>query len=247
IDRKQVVPEILQVPIGRAIDAIITAKEVDAARRRHRDLRGARGRLAHEREFVGSNAPGTLDLGFDIRRLEGGVTAARVVEVEDRVPGGQPVDRLHEAVEPGTAAKLAIGDRREPNRFLHRDRVANAAVLDLGELVGVDPALRRVTKRSLEFARAQQAADMLGPKRRSLLRRHGTLRRTQPRLSTKRAALMLASNSLLSVPASRNTISGATSKVFCTLASMLRPTPSRSSPRRGSTKRRRQSSPLSAQ
>src|SRR5262249_1031926 len=141
-----------------------------------------------------------LELRLDIGGLERRGAARRVVKVERRGFGSQSLDRIDEAEKPRPAAKLAVGDRLQADLLLQPDRLPDAAVLHrakrrLDHAAGVEFA-----KGIFQLLRPQHAPDMLGPERRTVIaRRH----LAQPRLSTKRAALMLASNSLPMVPGSR--------------------------------------------
>jgi hypothetical protein len=136
-----------------------------AAWRGHGHFRSARRCCPHERELIGRDAARALDLPFDVRRLKRGAAAIAVVKIEDRILGGQALDRVNESIEPRAAAELAIGNRLQTDVFLHPDCLTDTAVLDLGEFAPVDFALRRITKRRLEFGRTQQAANVLGAER----------------------------------------------------------------------------------
>src|SRR5581483_1179857 len=76
------------------------------------------------------------------------------------------VKAVDEVDVPPVAAELAVGDRLQPDRLLERDRLADALVLDRAQRGRVDLALLRLCARGMELLRAQQAADMIRPKRR---------------------------------------------------------------------------------
>src|SRR5512135_1694431 len=73
---------------------------------------------------------------------------------------------------PPGAAEFAVGDRLQANLFLLLDDAANLAVLDFFQLLRRDLALGALFARLFQGGGAQQAADMIGTKRRLCTLRH---------------------------------------------------------------------------
>ena len=108
---------------------------------------------------------GKADLSGDLQRLRLGLHALEL----DAVLGLDDVDAVERAEEiemPPGAAELAVGHRLQPDRLLLRDDVADQPVLDGAKRVGADLALGPRGARLLELRRPQQAADLVGAKRR---------------------------------------------------------------------------------
>jgi hypothetical protein len=76
---------------------------------------------------------------------------------------------------PPRPAKFAIGDRRQTGGFLLFDDIFDLAVLDRFELIGADFTFSSALARLLERGRPQQAADMIGAKRRRLSLAHALI------------------------------------------------------------------------
>ena len=89
-----------------------------------------------------------------------------------------------------TTPELTIRDRKKAYAFLHRNRVSDTLVLNIPERLQLQLTNIEVTKCVFELLRPQQTSDVIGTKGR--LHRHRYLLQ---RLSTKRAALTLDSNS----------------------------------------------------
>jgi hypothetical protein len=132
------------------------------ARSRHRDLDVAIRASPHEPEFVERDAARTADLSCREASLPADDVARLVAEFEERVARLQTVERPDEARGPSRAAKLAVGDRAEPDLFLHADRVADRRLEHFAEYRIVHRAFGVGAKRSLESTRAKQATDVLG-------------------------------------------------------------------------------------
>jgi hypothetical protein len=101
---------------------------------------------------------------------------AVLVEEFDRDVAGllaDPVELVDEVHVPGGAAELAVGRRAEADLLLPADGLADRVVLDAAQLGGVDPPGGEVVARLQQLRRPQQAADVVGPERRSRARRHG--------------------------------------------------------------------------
>ena len=80
----------------------------------------------------------------------------------------------HQLGQPAAAAELAVGHRLEAGALLHRDNLADAFILDRAQLRIVVRAQMLVGRlrteeplaRRFQFLRPQQAADLIGTKRR---------------------------------------------------------------------------------
>jgi hypothetical protein len=86
--------------------------------------------------------------------------------------GFDAVEPFEEVIVPGNAAKLAIGDRFEPDLLLSADDVFDLAILDVLKGLGRNLAARALLARRFQGYRPQQTADMIGPKRRLGARHH---------------------------------------------------------------------------
>src|SRR3954451_25033216 len=93
-----------------------------------------------------------------------------VAKLEQRGADLQALGALHEAPPIGTAAKLPIGDDLKTGLLLHANRGAHAVVLNADELVLADLAAGAAAERLAQRRRAQQAADVIGTKRRTAVR-----------------------------------------------------------------------------
>ncbi len=69
------------------------------------------------------------------------------------------------------AAEFAVGDAFQADILLQLDDVPDRAVLDLVQLIFRNRLVAQLVARLDQLVRAQQAADMIGAKRRTLL--HG--------------------------------------------------------------------------
>src|SRR5204863_7463853 len=102
-----------------------------------------------------------------IRRRGHANDAAFIPEGQSSVAQFETVDRIDEPRRPAAAAELAVGDRRQAERFLEGHDLANAYILDFPEFLFIQ-AFRLVRAGRLAQAlRPQDAADMLDAKRRS--------------------------------------------------------------------------------
>src|SRR5579863_7120443 len=80
--------------------------------------------------------------------------------------GFDVMELLEKVGVPRYAPIFAVGDRFEPDGFLLPDHALDLAVFDLFEDLGADLAARPLFPRRLKRRRAQQAADVIGAKRR---------------------------------------------------------------------------------
>src|SRR6185295_9318602 len=71
------------------------------------------------------------------------------------------VEAVQEVDVPPVTAELAVGDRRDADRLLQRDHVADAAVLHCVELGRGDLAFLRLGARLMQLVRTQQTADVV--------------------------------------------------------------------------------------
>ncbi len=98
-------------------------------------------------------------LGLHARALEGDLAVA-----EERLDAGQLAQEIGL---PGLAAIFAVGDRLQPDRLLSGDQRGDLAILDLGERLRRNLAAPMFGARVLQRGRAEQAADMVSPERRT--------------------------------------------------------------------------------
>ena len=97
--------------------------------------------------------------------------AVVVAKLEQRIADLQALRALDEAAPIGAAAEFAVGHDLEPDLLLHMDGVADAIVLDARELAVADLLAGMLLGRLAAAARRpQQAADMIGAKRRTAVR-----------------------------------------------------------------------------
>src|SRR5262249_38305310 len=113
------------------------------------------------------------------------------------------VEALVEVELPPGAAELAVGRELEPDLLLLPDDLLDLAVPHRGELGGGDLLLLVPRARRLEWGGAQQAADVVGPKRRFGRCRHrGHLPQTSLASSTIMPSFAHCSSSARTLPSS---------------------------------------------
>ena len=123
-------------------------------------------------KIVSSRKTGAADAearGRELDRLGG------VAEGDRQVPLGllHPAQLVDEVHVPGGPPELPVGRRAQPEALLEGDGGRDGLVLDGGQGLGREPP-RLVGRPGLEeLARAQQAADVVGPERRLGSRGHG--------------------------------------------------------------------------
>jgi hypothetical protein len=151
---------------------------VDHARRRDRELRhlAVRDARAQEREVIAEDRLRQPDAGLDVQRrwreLERslGVAELHVQRVVDDLRDPvEPVDEVHV---PGRAAQLAVGGRAQADVLLHAHDVTDGSVLGRAQLAVVDAPRRMVLTDAQQRGRPQEAADVVGAKRRCVAQRH---------------------------------------------------------------------------
>src|SRR6202008_3803507 len=103
---------------------------------------------------------------------------------------------------PPRAAKLAVGDRLQSGRLLLFDDVLDLAILDRFEFGGADLAFGAFLARGFERRRPQQAADMIGAKRRLGSLRHDLLPHISLAISTIMRSLAHCWSSARTLPSS---------------------------------------------
>jgi hypothetical protein len=92
---------------------------------------------------------------------------ARAVEAHvDAALGDHPRELGQEVDVEVRAAELAVGDAVKPQVFLVSHDVADRFVLDRAQRAGVDRSLRELVARVEQLLAAQEAADVVGAKRR---------------------------------------------------------------------------------
>jgi len=110
---------------------------------------------------------GTGSIGYGERRGEIGFLAAVVTKLEEGRANFQSGNSLHKPAPVGAAPKLAVGHDFEPDLLLHAHHLADAVVLDANERVIGDLPARAPPERLTQWRRPEQAAHMIGAKRRS--------------------------------------------------------------------------------
>ena len=138
-------------------------------RRGQRDLPRQLGDVAQEHEFVERERLRTADLALGIRRREIDLVTAVIAELERGRLDLEALRTLDEPPPIGAAAEFSVGDHLQADLFLQGDHVADALVLQRGELHIVH-LLGGVPAEGLpQGAWTQQAADMIGTKWRAAL------------------------------------------------------------------------------
>ena len=147
--------------------------------RRQRDLRRDAGGVAQEHELVERERTGAPQRRGRIGRGEIDLVAAVVAKLEQRRAHLEALRAFHEAAPIGAAAELAVGHDRKPDLLLHVNGLAHAIVLDARELGLADLVAGMAPERLPQRRRPQQAADVVGAKRRAAVRAdaHGSLLR----------------------------------------------------------------------
>src|SRR5262249_39975349 len=151
--------------IGRLADRLASDPAVHRRRRRDRHLRRPPGVRLHEAEVLEHRMAAEIDLVGHARSLRPRGHAGKRYPLVHRVAldAGETPEEME--VPPRTA-ELAVGDRREPALLLPLDDLLDLAVLGRLEISRGYLALRRLRPRLLHRRRAQQAADLIGAKRR---------------------------------------------------------------------------------
>ncbi len=81
---------------------------------------------------------------------------------------GDAGDLVEEIHMPGSPTDLAVGDALQPNLLLQLHQAADCGIFDRPQLLGRDQAGLMILARLADVGGAQQAADMIGSKRRLL-------------------------------------------------------------------------------
>ena len=107
------------------------------------------------------------DLAGDVRRDELVLVALIVLERQNGSSQAEAFDPLDEARPVGGAAELTVGDDLKADVFLHLDGFADALILHAREFGVVDLMSMVAAKRLAKRGGPQQAADVIGAKRRA--------------------------------------------------------------------------------
>ena len=118
-----------------------------------------------ELEMVDHRVMRESDLASDAHALGAGLHPLELDAVIGRVTL-DPVETLEEIEVPPRSAVFAVGDGLEPDFLLPPDDVLDLAVFGRFERLAADLALVALSARLLEGRGAQNAADVIGAKRR---------------------------------------------------------------------------------
>src|SRR5260221_12420326 len=99
--------------------------------------------------------------------------------------GFDPGQRAEKIVVPERTAKFAIGDHLKPDIFLSLDNCRDFAVFDCLESLGGNFAILTLRARFLQGRGTQEAADMIGTKRRCCSLVHSIFFSSSPRKRTQ--------------------------------------------------------------
>ena len=161
----EIVEEAVEIGIDALLDAVLGEAEMQHRRRRDGHLRRDLGVGFEKLEVRQHRMVGKADLAHDAQPLRLGLHAVEL----DALLGLVNLDAVEhpEKVEvPPGAAELAVGRKLKAELLLPLDDLLDLAVLDRLELDGGEGALFALGPRFLERRRAQEAADMVGTKRR---------------------------------------------------------------------------------
>src|SRR6478672_7536784 len=139
------------------------------ARRRQCRLSSAASPLLEEREVVGCQRLAALQGAEHDRDRHSPILVSIVIGEDERALDlilAKPVHLLEEAVAPVIASQLTIGDRREPNPLLHRNRVGDRGVFQFAQSTYWHFALQVRCARLNQLRRADEATNVIGAKRR---------------------------------------------------------------------------------
>ena len=139
-----------------------------ARRRRQRHFGESGGVVAKEGELVERDRDAPGELAGHERRREGELCALFIVKGKAGLRYSKTFDALDEPAPIRAAAKLAVADDAEPNLLLQPDGVADRGILGGNEAGLVQVAGRKGAKRLAQRRWAQQAADVVGAKRRTM-------------------------------------------------------------------------------
>src|SRR5262249_940548 len=161
----EIVKETVEFRIDRFVDRGWQRAAVQRRRRGNGHLRRAAGIGFDELEMLDHGMAGEADLAGDLDAVVArghagkGDTGLHCIAF-DAVEAPEKIEM------PPRAAEFAVGDRLQPDAFLFFDGVLDLAVLNRFELIGADFAFGAPLARRLDRRRPQQAADMIGAKRR---------------------------------------------------------------------------------
>src|SRR4029079_11030986 len=161
----QIVKEAVQIGIEILCDAVLGETEMQHRRRRNGHLRQDAGVGLEKLEVLQHRMVGEADLADDAQALRLGLHAAEL----DALVAFVEIDAVEHAEEievPPGPPELAVGRELEADLLLLLDDLLDLTVLDGLELGCRDRALLALGPRLLERGGTQEAADMVGTKRR---------------------------------------------------------------------------------
>ena len=122
--------------------------------------------------------------------------AILIVEAEARFLHAEPFDTFDKAAPIGASAKLTVGNDLEPDVLLHPDGGADRRVLRGSKTLLVEFAGVKSAKRLPQWRRAQQAADVIGAKRRICIEDLAWFPRGDPAGKASSTRILLAATTL---------------------------------------------------
>ena len=167
VDGGQVGEKILHIGVGRPIDGLASAPEMEHGRRGNGEFGRPRRHRFGIGEIPGLDALGPCHFSSDGKGGDVALQIGSVGPVEarpdfafaeaDALNGGQEVAR------PIGAPELTVGNTPESRVFLQLDRLKDAFILDPSQLIGTDDAVLPPFPGVEQSPGPQQAAHMIGP------------------------------------------------------------------------------------
>src|SRR6266851_8378200 len=183
VDPPEVVPKFFQVGIDGSVDSGATAPVMHHARRRDGKLRRRAGHGFQELEIFTEDALFERQLADDAERAEGGFNVTTLIAELDfqafSAPGNA-ADLVKKIHVPRPTAIFTVGNAPKADVLLHLHRFADGLVLNATQFGSRDTTLLMFLARLKHFFRPQEAANVIGAKRR-LRAFRGILRRRQIR------------------------------------------------------------------
>jgi hypothetical protein len=166
VGRDGVVPELIHVAVGLRGHCRITAAEMQGAGPGNGDLGNRAGHRLEEGEIVHVDRMRPFELAPDHRSRLGNATGRAVVDLAGHGVRCHVSELRIEIAVIGASPELAVGRELEPELRLQRDGFSDRAILRCGERLAIDFAGVEPLPRRKQRGGSQQAADMLGTKRR---------------------------------------------------------------------------------